>query len=101
MIALYKKGDLPCTRNYRRISILANFAKIFKTILHAIILKNCCPMFSAVQYGFLSKRSIEINLCCIAQKIAEVIDSRKQMDVIYFDFTRAFERRFVSLIIFV
>ena len=44
------------------------------------------------QHGFIQGRSTVSNLLCVTQFISEVIDKGSQVDVIYTDFSKAFDR---------
>ena len=44
------------------------------------------------QDGFFKGRSTSTNLFCITQYISEAIDGNSQVDVIYTDYTKAFDR---------
>ena len=88
---VFKKGDPFILSNYRPISILSNFAKIFDQLIYQQLLPNIKPYISTAQHGFLSGRSTTTNLLNIVQTISEVIENRGQIDVIYTDFSRAFD----------
>ena len=86
-----KKGDSACIANYRPISILSNFAKVMEQMLCKQIYYNVISHISPRQHGFLSGRSTMTNLATISQDLCEAIDERGQVDVIYTDFSRAFD----------
>ncbi|PZC70519.1 hypothetical protein B5X24_HaOG215757 [Helicoverpa armigera] len=47
---------------------------------------------SNAQHGFRRKRSVETNLLTLTEYISAQLDKRKQVDVLYFDFRKAFDR---------
>jgi hypothetical protein len=47
---------------------------------------------SEFQHGFVSGRSTVTNLCSFTQFVAECFDARLQVDVVYTDFSKAFDR---------
>ena len=59
VIAVFKSGDPNCVNNYRPISILPCFSKIFEKCVYAKIITffNKFNILSDSQYGFLSKHS--------------------------------------------
>lgn len=91
LIPIHKKGDSSLIGNYRPISILSNFAKIFESVIYHQIINNVRPALSTYQHGFLPGRSTVTNLSLITQYIAEHLDMRGQVDVIYTDFSSAFD----------
>ena len=83
-----KKRDIT---NYRPISILCTFAKIFETIIYQHIMKHVKPQISVYQHGFLNGRSTVTNLTVLTDFIARTVDTGGQVDVIYTDFAKAFD----------
>ena len=47
---------------------------------------------SPLQHGFVKGRSVETNLCMFTQFVTENIDAGTQVDTIYIDFSKAFDR---------
>jgi Reverse transcriptase (RNA-dependent DNA polymerase) len=89
---VFKKGDQNVISNYRPISILCNFGKLFEIILYERIYNAVHKCISPHQHGFMSKRSTVTNLSCITQFIADTLDSNGQVDVIYTDIQKAFDQ---------
>ena len=89
---VYKKGSRECIENYRPVSILCNFAKCFEILLHEVIVFQVKNKISCYQHGFVKGRSTTSNLFCITQFIAEALDEKCHVDVIYTDFSKAFDR---------
>lgn len=88
---VFKKGDNAIICNYRQISILSNFAKVFEQCLYQDIYYSVKNFISPDQHGFVKGRSTVTNLALITQYIATNLDSGRQVDVIYTDFTKAFD----------
>lgn len=91
LIPVFKKGDRSDIKNYRPISVLSNFSKIFEHILYTRIYSSIKSALSVHQHGFMSGRSTVTNLVEIAQFLSVAVDRRKQVDVIYTDFSKAFD----------
>lgn len=88
---IFKKGDSALVSNYRPVTILSNFAKVFDSLVYSEVYRNVHPYISVSQHGFMSGRSTVTNLLSITQTISETLDAGGQMDVIYTDFSRAFD----------
>ena len=88
---VHKKGDASRISNYRPISILSNFSKVYEQYLYIAIYYNVCRYMSPHQHGFMTGRSTVTNLATISQYICEVLDRRGRVDVVYTDFTHAFD----------
>ena len=88
----FKKGNLADVSNYRPISLLNNFAKIFESILYKYIYREVKRYISPYQHGFMEKRSTVTNLVCFSQFAIEAVDNKCQVDTIYLDFQKAFDQ---------
>ena len=89
---IHKNGDKNLVVNYRPIVLLCNFSKIFESILYSNIYPNIKRIISSKQHGFMTGRSTVSNLLCLTQDITEAFDSRTQLDVVYTDFQKAFDK---------
>ena len=89
---VHKKEDKSQIGNYRPIAILSNFSKIFEQVIYSAIFGGVQSVLSPDQHGFMPKRSTTTNLACITQFISEALDGGGQVDVIYTDFAKAFDR---------
>ena len=89
---IFKKGQQNQVTNYRGISILCNFAKVFESILYYHIYSSTKLLISSSQHGFVQKKSTITNLAVFSQYISEVIDGNGQCDVIYTDVEKAFDK---------
>ena len=77
VFALFKKGDQTSCDNYRGISVLSPFAKIFEKIIAADITNHFVAnnLFSDAQHGFRNRRSCETALQSILEKWKHSVDS--------------------------
>ena len=89
---IHKKGSKCEVQNYRPITIINNFSKVFEMVLHERISTFFRDQLVDCQHGFVSGRSTVTNLCCITQYLSESIDDKHQCDVIYTDFSKAFDQ---------
>lgn len=89
---VFKKGDRADVSNYRPITIISNFAKVFESVLYTRMYNFFSDQLVDCQHGFVAGRSTVTNLLCVSQYIANSLDRRLQCDVIYTDFSKAFDR---------
>ncbi|XP_063913193.1 uncharacterized protein LOC135129854 [Zophobas morio] len=87
-----KKGDPSQVTNYRPISILCNFSKVFESILYARIYTSVKNYISEYQHGFMQGKSTITNLAYFSQFASNALDRNSQVDVIYTDFQKAFDQ---------
>lgn len=92
IVPVFKKGVKDDIMNYRSINIICNFSKIFEIILYDSIYSHVNNSLIPEQHGFIVGRSTVSNLIVKTQNICEVLDSGGQVDVIYTDFSKAFDR---------
>lgn len=96
---VFKKGNKNEISNFRPITILCNFAKTFEVIIHNHLAFHLKHSIIPEQHGFMTGRSTVTNLFCVTQFISETIDRRSQVDVIYTDFSKAFDKLNHSLLL--
>lgn len=89
---VYKKGDKHEIENYRPIVILSNVAKVFEIVIHEIVFSHSKGLIIPNQHGFFAGRSTTTNLLSVTQFVSEVLDRGSQVDIIYTDFSKAFDR---------
>lgn len=89
---VHKKESKSEIVNYRPITIICNFAKLFELTLHNLIFPQIKNLFSIHEHGFIRGRSTSTNLMCITEYLSNVLDSGGQADVIYIDFSKAFDK---------
>lgn len=92
VIPVHKKGSKSKIENYRPISILNCVAKVFEKI----IVENIYPVISLgipdSQHGFMQRRSTVSNLACFTDYVLGEMENGGQVDVVYTDFEKAFDR---------
>ena len=88
---VHKKGNKSRVENYRPISILSNFSKIFEQVIYSSLYHNTKQHLSQDQHGFMVGRSTVTNLASLTQYASEILDNQGQVDVIYTDFSKAFD----------
>ena len=88
---VHKKGDQSLLANYRPITIISNFAKIYERVLYSVIYANVRAFLSPHQHGFVTARSTTTNLAVFTQFVSQTLDDGSQVDTIYTDFSKAFD----------
>jgi len=90
---LYKKGDKAICDNYRGISILSPFAKIFERILckQITIFFTSSGYFVDYQHGFRQNFSCETALHTILDQWRKQIDNKESVLALFVDFKKAFD----------
>lgn len=87
-----KKGNSIDITNYRPISILSPFSQVFEHIIYNQIYPHVSNSISPYQHGFVRKRSTLTNLMSFTEYIYSAFSSWSQVDVIYLDFEKAFDK---------
>ena len=91
---IYKnKGAKNLAENYRPISLTSIICRVMETFLKQKIMNHLTQekLLTSKQYGFVSKRSTITQLLHYLDKCTEEISIKKVVDVIYFDFAKAFD----------
>lgn len=96
---LFKSGDKQVGENYRIIAIQDNLAKLWEACMSSYISFHFKSLVAPEQHGFVKGRSTATNLASITQYIANTLEHRSQVDVIYLDFSKAFDRMNHSLLL--
>lgn len=94
-----KGGDISSVTNYRPISLLSIIPKIFESIISKKITPLLSQLVCEDQHGFLSGRSTTTNHLIFHKLILDAFASRSQVDVIYTDFSKAFDKVNHSILI--
>ena len=93
VIALYKKGDKHLCDNYRPISLLSCFNKIFEKLICRQLLNfiNKYDILYDLQFGFRKKFSTTLALIETVDSIRRLIDQGNYVLGIFVDLTKAFD----------
>lgn len=89
---LYKTGDKSNVENYRPISILSCISKVFESIIYKYIYDHVKVSITQHQHGFVSKKSTTTNLLNFIEYTHEAFSESSQVDVVYTDFQKAFDK---------
>jgi hypothetical protein len=90
---LYKNGNKQDMANYRPISLLISFSKIFEKVMQARLLDHLTShnVLSKEQYGFRSNLTMENGTFTLTNEILNAINNKLRVGVIYCDLKKAFD----------
>ena len=87
-----KGGDVKKINSDRPISVLRTFAKDFKKLVCNVLQPAFSRLIVPQQYGFMPRRSTSTNLVCFVDYITRCMELGSEVDCIYADFAKAFDR---------
>jgi hypothetical protein len=92
IIPIYKKGERADVKNYRPICLLSTMAKLFESLVLDKIMPHIAKVINPKQHGFLPAKSTLTNLLLYESYIVENLNQGHQVDSIYTDFAKAFDK---------
>ena len=93
VVPVHKKGSKQDIENYRPISLTCLVMKTFERILKEELLLKTSHLLDSRQHGFLAHKSCTTNMVGFTDSIVVSTNEISTMstDVIYFDFSKAFD----------
>ena len=93
VIPIFKKGVRTKTSNYRPISLLSTFSKIFEKLMQTRLQKflETCDVLFCMQFGFRSGHSTEHALISLTESIKTTLDNKRLGCGIFIDLQKAFD----------
>ena len=90
---IFKKGDATLIKNYKPISILPVFSKIFKRLIYNRLNKYIVKhnILSNSQFGFKKGYSTYMALTILIDKITSAMDKKEHAIGLFLDFAKAFD----------
>lgn len=89
---IFKTGSPSDIKNYRPIVIQSTLAKVFESLVLSRLVFNFKSVINVEQHGFVKGRSTTSNLLSFQSHILEAFSNSLQIDAIYTDFSKAFDR---------
>ena len=91
VVPVHKKGDKTNVENYRPISLTSLVMKVMERIIRDELYMKCHNRIGDKQYGFLPNRSCVTQMTYVIDDIATTINKHNDVDIVYFDFAKAFD----------
>jgi hypothetical protein len=90
---LHKKGDKNNVSNYRPISLLTSFSKIFERIIYNTLITHYTSnnIFTNSQFGFRKKSSTDKAACKLINDILADLNNKQIVGGMFFDLEKAFD----------
>ena len=92
--AIHKSGTRSKAANYRPISLTSVPGKIMERLIRDQLVEHMTRnnFFSSEQHGFIKGKSCTTQLLEILEDLTEILDEGKDVDVIYLDLCKTFEK---------
>ena len=91
VIPVHKKGDRDPVSNYRPISLLSIVSKMMEKFIHNHVNIITNNLICSEQHSFIKGKSCSTQLTGVYHEIGSYLDSSIQTDIIYLDFSKAFD----------
>lgn len=94
MTAIFKGGDKTKPENYRPISLTSVPGKLMEKIIRDQLVEHMIEnnLFAKSQHGFIFGKSYVTQLLEFLEDVSEELDEGDDVDVIYLDFRKAFDK---------
>ena len=94
VVPVFKKSDKQQASNYRPVSLLYIWGKVMERAIFDIIFPIIKDQIYHLQHGFIKGRSTATQLIEVFHDINSVLDNSGQVDMVYLDFSKAFDSVF-------
>lgn len=93
IVPLHKEGSLDNLNNYRPISLLPSFSKIFERVMcsRLISFMNKCELLSTTQHGYLKGRSTTTAIFQFTKVILDLFEEKKLSLGMFIDLSKAYD----------
>ncbi|CAB4022590.1 Hypothetical predicted protein, partial [Paramuricea clavata] len=89
---VFKREDPTLAMNYRPISLLCTLSKVLERCVHNHSYQHLEPHIYQMQHGFIRGKSTTTQLLEVYHEILESVASGNEVDAIYLDFSKAFDK---------
>ena len=96
---VFKKEDPMIESNYRPISLLCVLSKVLERCVFNHCYYHFSPLLYHLQHGFLRGRSTVTQLLEVYHNILDSVASGKEVDIVYLDLSKAFDKVTHSLLL--
>jgi hypothetical protein len=91
VVPVFKKSDKQQVENYRPVSLLCVCGKVMERAIFNTVFPVIKKQLYHLQHGFVKGRSTTTQLLTVFHEISSVLDNAGQVDMIYLDFSKAFD----------
>lgn len=99
VVPIFKSGSRSSVENYRGIAIQSAIPKLLDNLLCNFLSWNCKSILINEQHGFRRGRSTITNLVLYSNDILKCFESGMQVDSVYTDFSKAFDKVNLNLLV--
>lgn len=89
---IFKSGDKNSIKNYRPVSISSIIPKVFENLVSRQLYQILSTIIVENQHGFLKGKSTATNLVSFSEFVTTAIEEGDQVDCVYTDFSKCFDR---------
>ena len=91
---IHKKGSRAQASNYRPVSLTSQICKVLESVIRTVVVDHLekYSLIKDSQHGFRRGRSCLTNLLEFLDKVTRSVDTGDNIDVIYLDFAKAFDK---------
>lgn len=93
-IAVFKKGDRKDAKNYRPVALTCIVCKLMESIIKDALISHLIEydLLDRRQFGFVQGKSTTLQLLKMMDEWTKAVDKGYEIDVVYTDFEKAFDR---------
>jgi len=91
IVPVHKKGEKHIVSNYRPISVLCGVSKVMERCVFNYLFSHIGHLIHPLQHGFIKGRSCCTQLLKVYHEIGSILDNGGQIDLIFLDFSKAFD----------
>ena len=91
VVPIHKKSAKNDVRNYRPISLTCLVMKVFENLVRDKLYSHCKDKITIHQHGFVPHKSCNTQLIEFSSQLAYNLNNHLQTDIVYFDFSKAFD----------
>ena len=92
IVPVHKRDEKSYVENYRPISLLPLISKVLERCIFHHIKHHVFQQINPIQHGFVPRKSCTTQLIEVFEQTGRKLDDGKQMDVIYLDMSKAFDK---------
>ena len=91
---IFKKGSKGDPGNYRPVSLTSVPCRVMEAIIRDEVVKHLDSnqLINNTQHGFMQRKSCTTNLLVFLEKLTTEVDLGNNLDVVYLDFAKAFDK---------